>query len=380
MNFVILFISLMSILVIIYLGKRWLFWLDFHLNGYLKLAYWLALATIATTFILSKVLNDFPAFFGILFSLTICFVYATLLFDFIHLISRRRFKPDFWVSYVYVGCVIVLFIFGHQMATNSKIVNYQVTINKQANVDHLRIVQLSDIHLNGLTQRKFIKQMVDEVNKLNADLIVITGDTLDKQLKSFTETDFNKQFSQLKSKYGTYIIFGNHEYLAINKEHPHGEDIVDAFKAANMRVLRDDIVYLSDLNITLIGREDFSSSKYDLKRAELADLMMFADTSTPIILLDHQPKNLDETANAGVDLMISGHTHGGQLFPINLLLSVIYKNADGIYHDTEKQFTSIVSSGYGFGSIPLRLMTRSEIVVIDVTFDNNKEQSNHSLE
>ena len=120
----------------------------------------------------------------------------------------------------------------------------------------------------------------------------------------------------------------------------------------------------------MIGRDDFSSYKYDVKRASLSDLIMFSDTDRPIILLDHQPRDIKDVAEQQVDLMLSGHTHGGQIFPINILVAMMYKNANGIYHDTDHHFTSIVNSGYGFGGPPIRLMTRSEIVVIDVSFVN----------
>ncbi|NUF27131.1 MULTISPECIES: metallophosphoesterase [Gilliamella] len=257
------------------------------------------------------------------------------------------------------------------MAINPKIVHYQVKIDKPAKVEHLRIVQLSDIHLNELTTNRFIQQMVDKVNKLNADFVVITGDTLDKYLKPFTQNGFDKQFQQLRSKYGTYIIFGNHEYLATNQENNREEDIVNAFRQAGMKVLKDDIIYFDDIGVTLVGRDDFSSFRYNVNRASLSDLIMFTNTDSPVILLDHQPKDLNEPEKLGVDLMISGHTHAGQIFPINIIEKLMYKNTYGFYRKEDDHFNSIVSSGYGFWGPPIRLMTRSEIVVIDIVFNKN---------
>lgn len=377
MSFIAILTILISILVAFYLGKRWLFWFDFKLTTYQIIFYWVIITLMLVIFILSKFWKDFPNYFAPLFSLILCSVYVTVTFDIIHLVSKKRFKPNFFMGYIFTGCVIVLFIIGYLMATHSQIIHYQVKIDKQANVDHMRIVQISDIHINELTQNSFIQRMVKDVNELNADIIVITGDTIDKRLQPFSDAKVSELFKKLKSKYGTYIIFGNHEYLAVNAQNNQGEDIIKAFKNANMTVLRDDIVYLNELGITLIGRDDYSSSKHGINRASLQDLLVFADDSSPIILLDHQPNNLEEPANLGVDLMLSGHTHGGQIFPINVLLKLLYKNSDGIYHNLEKHFTSIVSSGYGYGVMPLRLMTISEIVSIDVTFDNQKNQINN---
>ena len=358
----------------VYLGKRWQFWFNFSLTGYYQIVYWTVVIMTGVSIVLSRLSESIstywlPLILNTVCAIMICSVFFTLIFDIGRWISKKRLKPQLTTKVVYILGICSLFYYGHEMAMEPSIVNYQVKIDKRAKVNKLRIVQLSDIHINDMTSSDRIQHMVDKVNQLNADFIVITGDTLDRRLQPFTEKGFDKQFQQFKSKYGTYIIFGNHEYLNIKEENNHEQDIINAFKHANMKVLKDDVVHLDNVGITFIGRDDFSSSRYDIKRASLPDLMMFSNTNKPIILLDHQPHDLDEPANLGVDLMISGHTHAGQVFPINLIEKLIYKNNYGIYKNTKQHFTSIVSSGFGFWGPPIRLMTRSEIVVIDVTFD-----------
>ena len=358
----------------VYLGKRWQFWFNFSLTGYYQIVYWTVVIMIGVSIVLSRLSESIstywlPLILNTVCAVMICSVFVTLIFDIGRWISKKRLKPQLTTKVVYILGICSLFYYGHEMAMEPSIVNYQVKIDKRTKVNKLRIVQLSDIHINDMTSSDRIQHMVDKVNQLDADFIVITGDTLDRRLQPFTEKGFDKQFQQFKSKYGTYIIFGNHEYLNIKEENNHEQDIINAFKHANMKVLKDDVVHLDNVGITFIGRDDFSSSRYDIKRASLPDLMVFSNTNKPIILLDHQPHNLDEPANLGVDLMISGHTHAGQVFPINLIEKLIYKNNYGIYKNTKQHFTSIVSSGFGFWGPPIRLMTRSEIVVIDVTFD-----------
>ncbi|WP_294833034.1 metallophosphoesterase [uncultured Gilliamella sp.] len=378
MAFVDLFTPLIAIFVsglaTFYLGKRWQFWFDIKLTGCYRLMYWSLVAIAFYSLIIARLANNFAVphlvlFFNCLASVVICASLLMLLADVIYLASKKRFKPKLWFKICYVVAVISLCFYGYSMAVNPTIVHYHVNIDKSANVDHLRFVHLSDIHLSESTSPKRIEQMVEEVNQQQADFIVITGDTLDRRLAPFTQRGFAKQFQQLKSKYGTFVIFGNHEYYHSKHADNHEQDIIDAFEQANMKVLKDDVIYLDDVGITLIGRDDLSSYRYHAKRASLADLMMFSDSNTPIILLDHQPSNLDKAANLGVDLMLSGHTHGGQIFPINLVVDIMYKNPYGLYQDTTHHFTSIVSSGFGFGSPPIRLMTRGEIGVIDVTFN-----------
>lgn len=358
----------------VYLGKRWQFWFNFSLTGYYQIVYWTVVIMTGVSIVLSRLSESIstywlPLTLNTACAIMICSVFVTLIFDIGRWISKKRLKPQLTTKVVYILGICSLFYYGHEMAMEPSIVNYQVKIDKSAKVNKLRIVQLSDIHINDMTSSERIQHMVDKVNQLDADFIVITGDTLDRRLQPFTEKGFDKKFQQFKSKYGTYIIFGNHEYLNIKEENNHEQDIINAFKHANMKVLKDDVVHLDNVGITFIGRDDFSSSRYDIKRASLPDLMVFSNTNKPIILLDHQPHDLDEPANLGVDLMISGHTHAGQVFPINLIEKLIYKNNYGIYKNTKQHFTSIVSSGFGFWGPPIRLMTRSEIVVIDVTFD-----------
>ena len=365
---------IISGLMAVYLGKRWQFWFNFSLTGYYQIVYWTVVIMIGVSIVLSRLSESIstywlPLILNTVCAIMICSVFVTLIFDIGRWISKKRLKPQLTTKVVYILGICSLFYYGHEMAMEPSIVNYQVKIDKSAKVNKLRIVQLSDIHINDMTSSDRIQHMVDKVNQLDADFIVITGDTLDRRLQPFTEKGFDKQFQQFKSKYGTYIIFGNHEYLNIKEENNHEQDIINAFKHANMKVLKDDVVHLDNVGITFIGRDDFSSSRYDIKRASLPDLMVFSNTNKPIILLDHQPHDLDEPANLGVDLMISGHTHAGQVFPINLIEKLIYKNNYGIYKNTKQHFTSIVSSGFGFWGPPIRLMTRSEIVVIDVTFD-----------
>ncbi|MWN05308.1 metallophosphoesterase [Gilliamella sp. Pas-s95] len=366
-----------SVLITIYLGKRWLFWFDFNLIGCHQFIYWIVVFIAGLSLIFSKIFDNISTYWlplccNVIAGLMICCVFTSLIFDIVRWLSKKKVKPNLWLKIVYIVASVLLFCFGHEMAISPKIVHYQVKIDKPAKVEHLRIVQLSDIHLNELTTNRFIQQMVDKVNKLNADFVVITGDTLDKYLKPFTQNSFDKQFQQLRSKYGTYIIFGNHEYLATNQENNREEDIINAFRQAGMKVLKDDIIYFDDIGVTLVGRDDFSSFRYNVNRASLSDLIMFTNTDSPVILLDHQPKDLNEPEKLGVDLMISGHTHAGQIFPINIIEKLMYKNTYGFYRKEDDHFNSIVSSGYGFWGPPIRLMTRSEIVVIDIVFNKNK--------
>src|SRR5690606_31064942 len=128
--------------------------------------------------------------------------------------------------------------------------------------------------------------------------------------------------------------------------------------SSGIRVLYDEAITV-DGRFTLVGRRDYS----DAGRLPLEEVMRGADRRKPIILLDHQPYELDVAERAGVDLMLSGHTHRGQVFPGSLITDRIYENDYGLLR--RGTFHSIVTQGYGFWGPPIRLGTRSEIVLIE---------------
>ncbi|WP_392551354.1 metallophosphoesterase [Orbus wheelerorum] len=316
----------------------------------------------------------FPLIGNIIFSLILCLFYSIIIIDIIrlilYLIFRQTARYRLALQIAYIAMAMVFFIVGLYMASSPRIVHYQITIDKPAQVKQLRIVQLSDIHISETTSKHFIQTMVNDVNRLKPDYIFITGDTLDQRLQPYLDKNLAEQFAQLKATYGTFIIFGNHEHYGIQRdENNSNAEVVSAFTASNMKVLQDSTFYDNATGITIIGRDDYVVKNFGKIRAELPTLLSFVDEHKPVILLDHQPKNLIEPANLGVDVMFSGHTHAGQVFPMTLIVNAMYKNAWGIDSPVvNNPFTSIVTSGYGLWGPPIRLMTRAEIVVTELNF------------
>jgi predicted MPP superfamily phosphohydrolase len=166
---------------------------------------------------------------------------------------------------------------------------------------------------------------------------------------------------QIKSKLGVYAITGNHEYIG------GVESAVKYLKEHGIKELRDTCV-LIDNRFYLVGREDRDRPRFTGKpRHELSDLMQQVDRSYPVILMDHQPFNLDRTVDQGVDLQLSGHTHHGQLWPFNYITSAMYEISCGYKKIGQTHF--YVSTGFGTWGPPVRLGNRPEIVQITLTFD-----------
>ena len=222
-----------------------------------------------------------------------------------------------------------------------------------------KIVQLSDIHIGGLIDAELMNDIVQRVNILKPDLVVITGDLIDIDVDSAKDTlDILKS---LKSTYGTYYIVGNHEYF-------HGiEKIIKAVKSLGIRVLENENVYIGSdgKGFNLAGVYDVfgyrtKSHMPDLKKA------LLNTKDSPIILLAHQPKYIEEVAEEhGVDLVLSGHTHGGQIYPFRFLVMLKQPYISGLHHHNEN-LQIYVNKGTGFWGPPMRLGASSEITEINL--------------
>lgn len=383
MNWFFIIGIIVSLIIAFYLGFRGMNLFNVAQGGYFntlsKKIIWVIIIVGSLSFVVGRpliVLSNYwlPLIGNITFSFILCLFYSIIIIDIIRFILYLlRYKSTYTRLILQIGYIVLammMFTVGLYMASVPRIVYYQVNIDKPALVKQLKVVQLSDIHIDATTSRHFIKKMVNDVNQLQPDYIFITGDTLDQRLQPYLDNNMAELFSHLKSTYGTFVIFGNHEHYGIEKESDNSStDVVDAFTASNMTVLQDSVFYDGKTGVTLIGRDDYSLTNFGKDRLNLTKLMGIVNLDKPIILLDHQPQDLIEPAKLGVDVMFSGHTHAGQIFPMTLLVNCQYKNAWGMLQPIyNNPFISIVTSGYGLWGPPIRLMTRAEIVVTELNF------------
>jgi predicted MPP superfamily phosphohydrolase len=238
---------------------------------------------------------------------------------------------------------------------------YNITINKSAGpVKTLRIAAVSDIHLGSIIRKRSLEKMSGIIKDLKPDLVLLLGDIVDGEIGPVMRGDLLQYFSYPDCTDGLYAITGNHEFIGgANRTIPYIE-------SKGIRVLKDEVVTLEG-GIQLIGRIDRDSFRfYRKERMTLGELMQHADTTKPIILLDHQPFHLDETAKYGVDLQLSGHTHNGQMWPLNYVTKMIYELSYGYLKKGNTNF--IVSSGYGLWGPRVRSGSRSEVLLINIKF------------
>jgi predicted MPP superfamily phosphohydrolase len=215
------------------------------------------------------------------------------------------------------------------------------------------LVAITDVHLGYGTGVDALKGFVDQINQQSPDVVLIVGDLIDNSLKPLFHDSFDKVLSMIKAPQGIYMVPGNHEYIS------GIDDVADYLRGTSIVLLRDSVVTLSN-GIQIVGRDD----RMNKKRKPLKELLVHTNEKHPIIVLDHQPYNLNITDSLKVDLQISGHTHHGQLFPFNLLTDYLYEQSHG--YRKWKNSHIWVSSGLSLWGPPFRIGTKGDFAIIDI--------------
>lgn len=218
----------------------------------------------------------------------------------------------------------------------------------------LRIAMITDIHLGDFLGVPFAKALVERINLLNADAVVIVGDIADLPPSKLGE--YIAPFAEFKSRYGTFYAPGNHEYY-------NGiEGTLKEIKKIGIQILGNESVSIGGIN--LAGVYDLIGYRYKFYEPDLEAALKNTDKNLPTILLAHQPKFI-KYMHKDVDLVLCGHTHGGQIFPFSLLVKIDQKYLAGLYQVNDKMQV-YVSRGAGFWGPPVRVLAPSEISLLEL--------------
>lgn len=257
--------------------------------------------------------------------------------------------------------VSIVLIIGRWNATHPQIKNLEIDIHKKANAEAISIAFASDIHLGSLVGQRQLKQLVEIIEVKQPDLILFGGDLLDEDLLPVIRRNLGQCLEELRAPLGKFTVTGNHEFIG------GVDNAVQYLENHGITVLRDSSIQLSN-GIWIIGRDDRDGKRFSggESRQALNELISEVNSKQPLILLDHQPVNLSESIVNGIDLQLSGHTHHGQLWPLNYITSKLFQISRG-YKLIEKTHF-LVSSGFGTWGPPIRLASRSEIYFIKVNF------------
>jgi uncharacterized protein len=286
----------------------------------------------------------------------------------LYFLPQPAFLADNYVQvkkimfFVVTGFIGIVVLFGHINALNPRVKQLDIHINKKAGqLKTLHIAAASDIHMGTLVGPRRTAKLVQMLNDCNADVILLAGDIVDEDLGPVIHNDLGRSLLKLKAPLGVYAITGNHEYIG------GAEAAVKYLETHGIKMLRDTAIKIQE-SFYLAGRNDRDSKRFSNKeRKSLDKVLEGVDFSLPVLMMDHQPFNLQQVADAGVDFQLSGHTHHGQLWPFNYITAAIYEVSWGYKKKDNSHY--YVSSGYGGWGPPVRTGNRPEILDIYITFD-----------
>jgi len=313
----------------------------------------------------------FPSYIYYLLSAAIgisfMFFIVALVYDFMHIVLSRTkihdLKKERLKAALDVIMAILLIVYmsagfiGGRAFPALKSTNIQIA---GFPFEKFVIVQITDLHVGNTIKKDFVKKIVDTVNGQNPDMIVITGDLVDKDIEKIAEDI--EPLKELNSSLGTFFVYGNHEYF-------HGyQKTGEYLKKLNIDVLDDEarMIERDGKRFNLVGLKDKIGERFGFGRADIQKAFRQIDNRYKTIVLVHQPVMIEEFEKYNPALVLSGHTHGGQIFPFSYLVKMAQPYLSGLYRHSEDTMV-YVSRGTGFWGPPVRVLAPSEISKLIIT-------------
>ena len=280
--------------------------------------------------------------------------------------SRRLFFSRVLGSVVAVGAIGLSAVAVRAAVLGPRVRRIRVALKRLPRaLDGFVIAQLTDLHIGETVGRAFVEEVVRRTNALSPDLIVITGDLVDGGVEELAHDV--APIAELKARCGVFFVTGNHEYYSgVTEWLAH-------ISKMGIRVLRNERVAIGDAeqSFDLAGVDDSGSGHAMMEPGHGADVskaMAGADPSRAVVLLAHQPKEVSRATAHNVGLVLSGHTHGGQIWPFGLLVALTQPYLEGLHLHEDKTWI-YVSCGTGYWGPPMRLWTPAEITRVELRCD-----------
>ena len=243
---------------------------------------------------------------------------------------------------------------------------YRLTTKKRLPGGRLRIVQVSDLHAGSTMHAGRARELAERLAALEPDLLVLTGDIYDETTPRRDFAAFNQVFADVRARYGKFFIYGNHDLGHFFQESSFtGAEFSAAMATAGVQILADRAVTISadGIPLRIVGRRDWLFCR---QRRRAAKELLGGPDGVFTLWLDHEPRELRQAEAAGADLILCGHTHAGQLWPVGLVARLFRFNELNYGRRQVGRATAIVSGGTGTWGYRLRTEGRTELVCVEL--------------
>ncbi|MBE6629613.1 MAG: hypothetical protein E7624_02035 [Ruminococcaceae bacterium] len=244
---------------------------------------------------------------------------------------------------------------------------YTLHTDKQIRTEGYRVALIADVHFGVSLDAEELAEKCAEISAKKPDLVILCGDIVDNSTTREGMYAVFCELGKIESTYGVFYVHGNHDRpMRIVASAFTEAELVAAIEQNGITVLQDEVVQITE-DLVLVGREDRSAARGEKGRASIAELLSAVELSDFVLTLDHQPNQYAENGAAGTDLLLSGHTHGGQIFPLDILQEIVPFN-DAVYglYDIDDDSKAIVTSGFAGWAFPIKTAAPAEYVIIDI--------------
>jgi uncharacterized protein len=307
---------------------------------------------------LSSISGYILPFFLYLFLIVLLFDLLLVINKLVQFITPERrksfsFRLNMLIAMILLSIAVV--VAGIINLNTIRVSKYTIEVpRKNSKIDHLRIAFVADIHIQQNTRIQFIQQFVKKIIALKPDLMLYAGDIVEGDNENETTKTIESAMKKIVTKYGTFGVTGNHEFYG-------GKGQSNFFRELGITMLSDTVLRI-DSSFYLAGRND----EHFGQRKTAIRLLEGISHDMPVILLDHRPTQLQEVSQTIADVQVSGHTHNGQMFPINMITHAVYELNWGYKKIRSTHF--FVTSGLRLWGPPVKTAGKSEIMLIDMNF------------
>lgn len=285
-------------------------------------------------------------------------------------VFKKKTEAAKWMTRIcscgLTGVLIVVCIISYGYYNMNHIIctEYHFSTDKPLPKDGIRIALVSDTHFGSIQDKHILQQGIKDISAQDPDIVILAGDIVEEGTSYEELQEVFQLLSTISNRYGIYYVYGNHDRQPYTNSRTFTDEQLDqAITSHHIQILKDTYVSIQD-EILLAGRDDGAWGNVR-ERPSSEEVLTGADREKYIIMADHQPVEIEENIAQGVDLQVSGHTHGGQIWPVGLVSELLGQYNYGNYPG-KNNFELVVSSGYAGWCYPIRTGKHCEFVMITV--------------
>lgn len=321
-------------------------------------------SVIATMILMLPIINVLSVWTVFLLHLAIISAIIDLMVFIIGKFLKRKNKILCTIYYSRMIAVLLaalILIYGYYNMNHVVKTEYTVTTEKTELSQNYKIALIADLHFGVSMDLKKLQSYANQIEGQHPDVVVLAGDIIDGNTNKDDVDDIFRILGNIDSTYGVYYVYGNHDAESFKKVPDKLKNIISE---NGITILNDSNEIIND-ELVLIGRANRAYGNKNT-RLDITQLLEPVDLDKEIVLVDHQPCDYDKAEKAGVDLILSGHTHAGQIWPLGAVSNIFSFNDQNYGYTKTKQFNKIVTSGIAGWGYPIRTEEHSEYVMIQI--------------